>query len=44
MGEALSINGNMSLNPRDFFAGIVAFLSRAITVFDALRVDDQESR
>lgn len=44
MGEALSINGNMSLNPRDFFASIVAFLSRAIAVFDALRVDDQESR
>ena len=43
-GKPLSINGNMSLNPRGFFASIVAFLSRAIAVFDALRVDDQESR
>ena len=37
-------DGDVTLDPRYFLAGIVAFLSRTIGVLDALRVDDQKAR
>lgn len=44
VGQALSIDRNVALDPRYFLAGVVAFLARAIHVLDALRVDDQKFR
>ena len=42
--QTLGINGDMPLDARNLFAGIVAFLAGAIGVLDALRVDDQKAR
>ena len=42
--QSLSIDDNVTLDPRDFFAGIIALLSGTIRVLDALCVDDQKAR
>jgi len=44
VGQALRIDGNVALDPRYFLAGIVALLSCAIGILDALCVDDQKAR
>lgn len=42
--QTLGIDSNMTLDAGNLLAGIVAFLSGAIGVLDALRVDDQKAR
>ncbi len=44
VGQALGVDGNVALDPRNLLARIVAFLSCAIGILDALRVDDQKAR
>ena len=44
MGQAPAIHGNVTLDPRDLLACIVALAFGAIGVLHALRVHDQERR
>lgn len=44
VGQALGINGNVALDSRNLFAGVVALLAGTIGVLHALRVDDQKAR
>jgi len=44
VGQALGIDRNVALDSRYLLAGVVAFLTRAIGILDALRVDDQKAR
>ena len=44
VGQALSIDRNVTFDPRDFLASVVALFARTIRVLDALCVDDQKAR
>ena len=44
MRQTLGVNHNMALDSRDFFASVVTFVPRGIGIFNALRINDAETR
>lgn len=44
MGQALRIDHDMALDARNFLAGVVAFVPRAVGILHALRINDAKTR
>ena len=43
MGKTLRVHGNMTLDSRDLFTGVIAFVLCTVAILHALRVDDQKA-